>query len=318
MVAAGKGHMGRKDTAGKVFFSDKERFAELMNVHLCCGKRLIMAEDLIHRERDYPSLPGFYGEKKRDILIEDKSRNVYFGMELETESDHSMPERIMVYDACEYERQVREIYGRHRKKNDFKAYREKKSRIKETDVLIPAITVVLYLGEGHWKGKQRLSELFRISEADMQMLGVRLHDYDFLLLEADYVNPEDYETDLKLFFQAMQSRQDKRKLRSFLKSEAFQDLRPETEQAIAAHLHVKKLFGKMKEEGLSMCKAFEDLMKEERMIGKREGKREGEKAGKKKERFLIIRKMYKKGIEEKLIREVTGCTKKEFAAAVGK
>lgn len=38
----------------------------------------------------------------------------------------------------------------------------------------------------------------------------------------------------------------------------------------------------------------------------------------KKERFLIIRKMYKKGIEEKLIREVTGCTKKEFAAAVGK
>ena len=48
-------------------------------------------------------------EKKRDILIEDKSRNLYFGMELETESDYSMPERIMVYDACEYECQIREF-----------------------------------------------------------------------------------------------------------------------------------------------------------------------------------------------------------------
>lgn len=71
-----------------------------------------------------------------------------------------------------------------------------------------------------------------------------------------------------------------------------------------------------------MCKAFDELMKEERLIGKkegkREGKREGEKAGKKKERFMIIRKMYKKGLEETLIRELTGCTGKEFAAAIGK
>lgn len=75
-----------------------------------------------------------------------------------------------------------------------------------------------------------------------------------------------------------------------------------------------------------MCKAFDDLMKEERLNGKREGIREGkregiregEKAGKKKERFQIIKKMYGKGMEETLIRELTGCTKKEFASAVGR
>lgn len=295
--------MGRKDTAGKVFFSDKERFAELMNVHLFCGNKTVLGEHLIRRERDYPSLSGVYGEKKRDILIEDKSRNLYFGMELETESDYSMPERIMVYDACEYECQIREIYGSHRKKGDFKEYREKKSRIKETDLLHPVVTVVLYLGEGHWEGKSSLSQLFRIAKADAEQLKARLHVYDFLL-------------------QAMQSRRDRKRLKGLLESEDFRNLEPAAEQAIAAHLHVKKLFCRMNKEGISMCQAFDELMKEERLNGKREGrregKREGEKAGKKKERFSIVRKMHKRGMEEALIRELTGCTKKEFAAATGR
>ncbi len=71
-----------------------------------------------------------------------------------------------------------------------------------------------------------------------------------------------------------------------------------------------------------MCKAFDELMEEERQRGKyegkREGKREGKKIGRKQERILLIKRMYKKGIEETLIREITGCTKKEFAAAVGR
>lgn len=142
----------------------------------------------------------------------------------------------------------------------------------------------------------------------------RLHDYDFLLIEADYVNPEDYSTDLRQFFQAMQSRRDRKRLKGLLESEDFRNLEPAAEQAIAAHLHVKKLFCRMNREGISMCQAFDELMKEERL----NGKREGEKAGKKKERFSIVRKMHKKGMEEALIRELTGCTKKEFAAATGR
>ncbi len=62
-----------------------------------------------------------------------------------------------------------------------------------------------------------------------------------------------------------------------------------------------------------MCQAFDELMKEERLNGKREGrregKREGEKAGKKKERFSIVRKMHKKGMEEALITILDKSTK---------
>lgn len=229
----------------------------------------------------------------------------------------------MVYDACEYEYQINEIYRRHRKNDDLKGYRERKSRIKETDTLLPVVTVVLYLGEGHWEGRRHLSELFQLlSETDRGHLGTRLHDHDLLILEADHVNPKEYETDLRQFFKAMQCRRDKKKLRCLLKSNDFKNLLPETELAIAAHLNVKKLFRRMEKERMPMCKAFDDLMREERLNGKREGKREGiregEKAGKKKERFQIIKKMYGKGMEETLIRELTGCTKKEFASAVGR
>ena len=122
----------------------------------------------------------------------------------------------------------------------------------------------------------------------------RLHDYDFLLIEADYVNPEDYSTDLRQFFQAMQSRRDRKRLKGLLESEDFRNLEPAAEQAIAAHLHVKKLFCRMNKEGISMCQAFDELMKEERL----NGKREGEKAGKKKERFSIVRKMHKRAVSE--------------------
>lgn len=74
---------------------------------------------------------------------------------------------------------------------------------------------------------------------------------------------------------------DRERLRKLLKSENFMELRPETELAIAVHLNVKKLVHKMKKEKLPMCKAFDDLMKEERQNGKKEGRREGKREGKK-------------------------------------
>ena len=79
------------------------------------------------------------------------------------------------------------------------------------------------------------------------------------------------------------------------------------------------LVHKMEKEGWSMCKAFDDLMKEERREGRKEGKRvgkrEGKKEGKREEKFRIIRKMAKEGLEEGLICRSTGCTKEELAAA---
>lgn len=76
-----------------------------------------------------------------------------------------------------------------------------------------------------------------------------------------------------------------------------------------------------------MCKAFDDLMQEERRNGRKEGMergiekglekgiKKGKKEGKKAERLGIIGRMKKEGMEEAQIIRLTRCTKEEYAAA---
>lgn len=303
--------MGKKDIVDKPYFSDCERFAELMNAALYHGQMILRPEDLVLQRRKYLSLANACSEVERDVLMMDIRRNIYYGMEIETESDYSMPQRVMTYDVCEYEYQVKGIDRGHRDKKDYRSYCERKSRMKERDFLLPIITVVLYLKEGHWKGRRKLSQMFRVSMESRELLRDHLPEYVFPLIEADYVNPIDYGTDLREFFQAMQCRRDKGKLKALLQTERFQNLSQETESVIATHLHISGLTHKMKKEEQSMCKAFYDLMRDER----REGKREGRKEGKKEERIRIIKKMITEGFDEALIRRMTRCTGEEYAAA---
>lgn len=148
-----------------------------------------------------------------------------------------------------------------------------------------------------------------------QFLNIRFPEYEIQLLEADYENPESYRTDLKEFFQAMQCRMDKNKLRELFQTEAFQHLLPDTERVIAVHLRIRQLVKKMDEEGTTMCKAFNDLMKEERCEGRKEGKSEGKREGRREEKMQTIRRMLKEGLDESLISRVTRCTKEELKAA---
>lgn len=57
-----------------------------------------------------------------------------------------------------------------------------------------------------------------------------------------------------------------------------------------------------------MCKAFNDLVEEERQAGRKEGKRE--------EKLMTIRRMIKGGFDESVIRRMTNCTKEDLRAAV--
>lgn len=306
---AGKGYMGRKDLVGKSFFADRERFAELMNIMLYHGESVVKAKNLIHVVRTYPS-PLRNGEKSRDILMKETAQNICYGLELETEADYSMPERVMVYDACEWETQIQEIAKQRGRKEQ--SYRDKKSRLRLTDSLIPVVTVVLYLGTGHWQGRRSLSELFRISPQSRKRLGGTLPDYTFPLAEADYVDAGMYRTDLREFFRALQCRGDKKELNALLHTERFRNLKDETEWVIAVYLDRKKLTEKMKQEGIGMCQALDELMEDKR----REGKREGKIAGRKEEKRAIIRRMLQEGMDRALVSRITECTNEEMELAM--
>lgn len=295
--------MGRKDLTGKVFFADPMRFAELMNIILYHGEVIVKPESLVQMNREYPA-PHNNGEKRRDILMRDKENNICYGLELETESDYSMPERVMVYDVCEWETQIHEINKRH----EMRSYKDKKSRIREKDFLLPVVTVVLYLGTDHWQGRRKLSELFCVTEQVKGMLDSKIPDYGFLLAEADYMDADVYRTDLREFFHALQCRKDKRRLAALLQTESFRNLKDETTWVIAAYLDRKRLLEKMKKEGVEMCQALDELMEDK----KREGRREGERKGRKEERQEIIRRMLREGLDRSLINKIMGCSEDEI------
>lgn len=279
--------MGKQDRKDKLFFSDTERFAELINVNIYQGKQILAPENLRLLKRTYPSLVGESGEKERDVLMLDKKHHVCYGLEIETESDYSMPERVMVYDACEYEQQIKEKHREHIRKKDYSSYREKKSRMKECDFLLPVVTVVLYLGEEHWEGRRTLLQMFHKTVRVDKFPGEYMREYGFPLIEVHKVNPEDYQTDLCEFFQVMQCRQDRKRMTQLLQTECFQSLSYETEEAIAVHLHMKGLIEKMEKEGMSMCKAIREWMEEERKEGKIEGIKTGKREGKKEKKSIL-------------------------------
>ncbi len=99
--------MGKLDRKDRPFFSDAGRFAELININLYQGEKVLIPENLRLLQRKYPSLSSESGENERDILMLDKKHHICYGLEIETESDYSMPERVLVYDACEYEYQIK-------------------------------------------------------------------------------------------------------------------------------------------------------------------------------------------------------------------
>ena len=300
--------MGKIDILDRRFFARPDRFAELINMEIYHGDRVLAPGKLELIKRSYPSLSSISGEKERDILMYDSGQGICYGLEIETESDYSMPERIMVYDASEYEYQIRELNGKHRKQKDYQKYQEMKSRMKETDFLIPTITLVLYVGEGHWRGRKKLGELFRILQRTACQSGDLLNDYSFPLMEADYIDAQNYHTDLREFFQAMQCRGDRKRLEELIRLERFQKLSHETEVVISAHLSNKVLSRKVEEEGEPMCKALDDWIKEEKQNGRKEGKQE--------ERSRILRSLLLEGLDEQIIMRVTGCSREEYDAAM--
>ncbi len=123
--------MGKRDTYTRPYIADKQRFAELINVNIYGGKDIVRKEMLTDLRGSYPSLGSSKGEKRRDILMEHSNPKIRYGIELETEQDYSMPERIMLYDAGEYETQIGETDRRYRAEGSYKEYVEKKSRMKK-------------------------------------------------------------------------------------------------------------------------------------------------------------------------------------------
>ena len=156
--------MAEKDVAEKILLSYNDVFADLVNVLLFDGERVIAPDELEDQApRSYYKTAGEIHEIERDVVkrwTKEDVRLVCIGLENQTDPDPDMPLRVIGYDGASYRSQ---LSGRDR---------------------YPVITMVLYFGYEHrWKRNLTLKNRLRIP----RKFDKYINDYKMNLFEIAYL-----------------------------------------------------------------------------------------------------------------------------------
>lgn len=148
------------DISDKKFFSDDERYADLINGLICQGRPVVRKEDL----QDLDTQTGIWNDpaihkskNRRRVKLRDLVKKASFGVnflvigiENQQTIDYSLPLRCMTYEAGEYERQAAMI-RRAVRNADIKQNPENIFTFSKESHLHPSIIIVLYYGELPWR-----------------------------------------------------------------------------------------------------------------------------------------------------------------------
>ena len=163
--------MNGKDITQKMLERYNDVFADIVNVLLFNGKKIVDEDALIDTPADSAlKLDGELHSQYRDVAKYWKNSQIniaLFGLENQTVPDKLMPMRVIGYDGAEYKKQVLEE-NRYKKK-------------------YPVITLVLYMGyERNWKYSNSLLELLEVDEK----LKPYVSDYKINVFEIAFLNRE--------------------------------------------------------------------------------------------------------------------------------
>ncbi len=153
--------MGEKDIAEASFIELNDVFADVFNVLIYKGKRVIKENELqqMPRKSQYKGDDDRLHEQERDVLKRWISKDVdlaVLGIENQTKPDRDMPLRIINYDGVSYRSQI--------KKKSKKRY--------------PVITIVLYFGEKQpWKYSTHLMDCFNTKLPSDDLIWKYVSDY---------------------------------------------------------------------------------------------------------------------------------------------
>ena len=166
--------MNGKDITQKMLERYNDVFADIVNVLLFNGKRIVDEDVLIDTPVDSAlKLDGEIHSQYRDVAKYWKNSQIniaLFGLENQTVPDKLMPMRVIGYDGAEYKKQVLEE-NRYKKK-------------------YPVITLVLYMGyEKNWKYSNSLLDLLEVDEN----LKPYVSDYRINVFEIAFLDREKIE-----------------------------------------------------------------------------------------------------------------------------
>ena len=173
--------MGKKDITEKLLAAYNDVFADIVNVLLFNGKRLIQEDDLeTESARNTYKFASDIHEQERDVAKFWKNNHVriaLYGLENQTKPDDDMPLRILSYDGASYRGQL--IPPKKKGKTLPKKSEEKPPRY-------PVVTLILYFGEKHWTQPRSLLERLSVPEE----LKPYVSDYRINVFEIAWLSDE--------------------------------------------------------------------------------------------------------------------------------
>ena len=166
--------MNGKDITQKMLERYNDVFADIVNVLLFNGKRIVDEDALIDTPVDSAlKIDGEIHSQDRDVAKYWKNSQIniaLFGLENQTVPDKLMPMRVIGYDGAEYKKQVLEE-NRYKKK-------------------YPVITLVLYMGyDRNWKYSNSLLDLLEVDDN----LKPYVNDYKINVFEIAFLDREKVE-----------------------------------------------------------------------------------------------------------------------------
>ena len=297
-----------KDIVSNNFFSDNERFADIINGIGCGGKTFVQGKDL--QELDSRVRLGRLrrfgrNQKKRKNLYRDLVRKTPFkinfaiiGIENQEEIDYSLPVRIMSYDVGGYENQVAQIRNSVRRNPKGLSTGEYLYGFKKGSRLYPTVTFALYYGEEDWDGATDIHGLLDFTDIP-EMLREKISNYQIHVIEVRKLKDTSmFKTDVRQVFDFFRFAKDKKKLKeltatdenyAYLNEDAYELL-----EAYDGEEGVFKIKEKYKKGGkVDMCQGLREWIEDERMEGQKEGEN----------RFIsLTEKLLKDGRMEDLLR----------------
>ena len=279
--------MGQKEEPMIAYYNDPGHFADLINGWIYRGEKQLTAEQVQETDTRYAAkTKKNYRMRYRDIAKQVKNIRILLviGTEIQTYVDYSMPVREMDYDVIEYKRQISKL---QRKRKSVETARVRMSPIAKTDLLIPVITLVLYMGESPWDAADNLHEILDFSGVTDEWKDY-IQNYKIHVLDICHTSDErlmEFPENIACMFLAIKHAGNKEKLSELTKKlPHFQQLDEETYDTIWNYIGNKQML-KMKKAsetekgGIDMRCAIDEIYEDGLAEGERRGLAEGEKRG---------------------------------------
>ena len=280
--------LGKKDLSLKTYLSDPVRYADVYNGSVFGGVQVLDASQLEEAATVVTKADGSVMlETTCDVAMRQKVGGELFALwilENQEEVDYSMSVRILLREALEYDRQVKELKRRneteYKKGNQAFAAGEYLYKVRKSDRIRPVSTLVVYWGSKPWDGPRSLHEFLDFSgygESVAEELKKLIPEYPLHILNLNEENDYSrFQTALRTVFELYACRADKGRLLNYIKThEECCHLDMETYEVIGKLTGAEKLWEIQEEAGeeeeQDMWKALEDLIED----GKAEGRTEG-------------------------------------------